>query len=189
VGAYTIPATISAAHGEGVNLKTDASLSGNQVATITVSGREDPTAAEVKKAQIVLMILQGKDLNPWVYQIYLSPGEDFKWPAEWSKNIPPPIKFKPESIPCPLNPSQIKAINQMLDHADESRVTIIQGPPGTGKTTVIASYVKTAVAAGQTGIWLIAHSNIAVKNIAEKLADFGLSNWKLLVSTEFYEFW
>ncbi|KAF8554639.1 hypothetical protein OG21DRAFT_1412197 [Imleria badia] len=77
----------------------------------------------------------------------------------------------------------------MLDQTDSSRTTIIQGPPGTGKTTVIASYVLTAISAGRSGIWLIAQSNVAVKNIAEKLADFGLINWRLLVSNEFYEFW
>ncbi|KAI9574012.1 P-loop containing nucleoside triphosphate hydrolase protein [Boletus coccyginus] len=77
----------------------------------------------------------------------------------------------------------------MLDQTDSSRTTIIQGPPGTGKTTVIASYVLTAVLTGRSGIWLIAQSNVAVKNIAEKLADFGLSHWKLLVSNEFYTFW
>ncbi|KAF8843771.1 hypothetical protein BDN67DRAFT_896582 [Paxillus ammoniavirescens] len=77
----------------------------------------------------------------------------------------------------------------MLDQTDGSRITIIQGPPGTGKTTVIASYVQAAVTAGLSGIWLIAQSNVAVKNIAEKLADFGLVNWRLLVSDEFYAFW
>ena len=174
----------------------DGNVSGNRVAFITLIGRDDPTAAEVKRAQVVLMILQGKigaegsdGLNPWIHQIYLEPGEDFAWPAVWAEKATSPIKFKKDKIPRPLNSSQVKVIRRMLSDADEHRVTIVQGPPGTGKTTVIASYVLTAVSAGQTGIWLIAHSNIAVKNIAEKLADFGLTNWKLLVAKEFYEFW
>ncbi|KAL4064428.1 P-loop containing nucleoside triphosphate hydrolase protein [Scleroderma citrinum] len=195
-GGYSIPANVTVARGEGVRLKVEGNISGSRVALITLTGREDPTAAEVKRAQVVLMILQGKmgavgseGLNPWVHQIYLDPGEEFAWPAEWAKDTIPPIKFKLEKIPRPLNSSQVKVIKRMCSQADEHRVSIIQGPPGTGKTTVIASYVLTAVGAGQTGIWLIAQSNIAVKNIAEKLADFGLTNWKLLVSSEFYEYW
>jgi len=77
----------------------------------------------------------------------------------------------------------------MLKKSDDGRLIIIQGPPGTGKTTVIASFVQTAISGGLSGIWLIAQSNVAVKNIAEKLADFGLTNWKLLVSKEFIEDW
>lgn len=158
-------------------------------------GREDPTAAEVKKAQIMLMMLQGKistdgtDFNPWIHKIYLCPGENFMWPAEWSQPAPSPVKFNPDEIPRPLNSSQRKAIRCMLDQTDCSRITIIQGPPGTGKTTVIASYVLTAVSAGRSGIWLIAQSNVAVKNIAEKLTAFGLINWRLLVSDDFYASW
>ena len=60
---------------------------------------------------------------------------------------------------------------------------------GTGKTTVIAAFVCSAVAAGVTGIWLTAQSNIAVKNIAEKLADVGFLNWRLLVSNDFHTGW
>lgn len=158
-------------------------------------GREDPTPAEVKRAQVILMVLQGRistdgaDFNPWIQRIYLSPGEDFMWPADWSQPAPPSVRFNPDKIPRPLNSSQKKAIKCMLDQTDSSRITIIQGPPGTGKTTVIASYVLTAISAGKSGIWLIAQSNVAVKNIAEKLADFGLTSWKLLVSDEFYAFW
>jgi ATP/maltotriose-dependent transcriptional regulator MalT len=77
----------------------------------------------------------------------------------------------------------------MLGQSDDSRLTVIQGPPGTGKTTVIASFVETAIAGGLSGIWLIAQSNVAVKNIAEKLADIGLTTWKLLVSRDFFEGW
>jgi hypothetical protein len=176
-------------------LKTDGHLAGKSVTTITLMGREDPTAAEVKRAKIILMTLQGRitaggaDFNPWVHKIFLDPGADFTWPIEWSQPTPPSIKFDAGKIPRPLNSSQRKAIRCMLDQTDRSRITIIQGPPGTGKTTVIASYVQAAVTAGLSGIWLIAQSNVAVKNIAEKLADFGLINWRLLVSEDFYAFW
>ena len=195
VGAFTVSAQIASVSSKNAELKTEGFLAGKLVGTITLRGREDPTTAEVKRAQIILMILQGRistdgaDFNPWIHKIYLDPGEDFVWPAEWAQQAPSPVKLNPDKIPRPLNSSQRKAIRCMLDQTDCSRTTIIQGPPGTGKTTVIASYVLTAVSAGRTGIWLIAQSNIAVKNIAEKLADFGLTNWKLLVAEEFYAVW
>jgi regulator of nonsense transcripts 1 len=77
----------------------------------------------------------------------------------------------------------------MLQQSNDGRLTVIQGPPGTGKTTVIASFVQAAFAGGLSGIWLVAQSNVAVKNIAEKLADFGLTEWKLLVSKDFFDYW
>ncbi|KAI9461669.1 P-loop containing nucleoside triphosphate hydrolase protein, partial [Lactarius psammicola] len=63
------------------------------------------------------------------------------------------------------------------------------GPPGTGKTTVIASYVDNAVRNERSGIWLMAHSNVAVKNIAEKLDKLGFIQFKLLVSQGFHHEW
>ena len=195
VGAFTVSAQIASTVGATAMMGSDGFLAEKSVGTITLMGREDPTAAEVKRAQIILMVLQGRistdgaDFNPWIQKIYLDAGEDFMWPAEWSQPAPSPVKLNLSKIPRPLNSSQRKAIKCMLDQTDSSRTTIIQGPPGTGKTTVIASYVLTAVSAGRSGIWLIAQSNVAVKNIAEKLADFGLTNWKLLVSDEFYSFW
>lgn len=195
IGAFTLSAQVASSKGNTAGLESDGFLAGKQVTTITLMGRGDPTLAEVKRAQIILMVLQGRistdgaDFNPWIQKIYLDPGEDFMWPAEWSEPAPSPVKLDSSKIPRPLNSSQKKAIRCMLDQTDSSRTTIIQGPPGTGKTTVIASYVLTAVSAGRSGIWLIAQSNVAVKNIAEKLADFGLSHWKLLVSNEFYTFW
>lgn len=58
-----------------------------------------------------------------------------------------------------------------------------------GKTTVIAAFVCSAVAAGASGLWLVAQSNIAVKNIAEKLADVEFLDWRLLVSKDFHFGW
>lgn len=54
---------------------------------------------------------------------------------------------------------------------------------------MIAAFVCSAVAAGSNGIWLMAQSNIAVKNIAEKLAAVGFMDWRLLVSGDFHTGW
>jgi hypothetical protein len=60
---------------------------------------------------------------------------------------------------------------------------------GTGKTSVIARFVLSAVHAGRGGIWLIAQSNVAVKNIAEKLMNINFTDFRLLVSKDFMEGW
>lgn len=59
-----------------------------------------------------------------------------------------------------------------------------------GKTTVIAAIVDTIIRAtkGET-IWVIAQSNIAVKNIAEKLYSCAFEDFRLLVSGEFLNDW
>ena len=59
----------------------------------------------------------------------------------------------------------------------------------TGKTSVIATYVLSAIAAEKKGIWLMAQSNVAVKNIAEKLMDVGFEDWTLLISADFHFEW
>ena len=38
-------------------------------------------------------------------------------------------------------------------------------------------------------IWVIAQSNVAVKNVAEKLAGSGFLDFKLLVSKDFHYDW
>jgi len=38
-------------------------------------------------------------------------------------------------------------------------------------------------------VYLVAQSNVGVKNIAEKLASENMFNFKLLVSSEFYDEW
>ena len=65
-----------------------------------------------------------------------------------------------------------------------------QGPPGTGKTTVIAAAVNSKIAENSTNtVWIVAHSNVAVKNVAEKLVDSGFLGFKLLVSKDFHYDW
>jgi Ni2+-binding GTPase involved in maturation of urease and hydrogenase len=65
-----------------------------------------------------------------------------------------------------------------------------QGPPGTGKTTVIAAVVHSKIAEHSSNtIWIAAQSNVAVKNVAEKLVDSGFLDFKLLVSKDFNFDW
>ncbi|KAG2128080.1 hypothetical protein BD769DRAFT_732626 [Suillus cothurnatus] len=195
---FTVDGQVARSQGRTAKLATTNSLSfvGKIIGSIKIVGRDDPTQAEVQRAQKVLEILQGlinlEHDNPWVQLIFFSsPNDNFRWPSAWTEeaNDADVVKFRADRVSRPLNPSQTEAVKQMLQQSNDERLTVIQGPPGTGKTTVIASFVQTALDGGLSGIWLIAQSNVAVKNIAEKLDDVGLTKWKLLVSKEFFEYW
>lgn len=169
-------------------------LEGKEVTSIVSKGRGDPTQAEFHRAMVVLQTLQGLKStfkSPWTKALQL-PSSDIIYPelhlssliASLSGGIP--LHSDPN---IPINLSQTAAIQHMLSLAPKSRISLIQGPPGTGKTTVISLYVLSAIAAGCKGIWLIAQSNVAVKNIAEKLAKVGFMDWRLIVSKDFHFDW
>ena len=61
------------------------------------------------------------------------------------------------------------------------------GPPGTGKTTTISHAVRQWTASKKR-VWLVAQSNVGVKNIAKSLDSHGVE-FKLIVSKEFYLEW
>lgn len=115
------------------------------------------------------------------------PSRDKNSASERTKFIPlssPPVSYK-----GPLNDSQTQAVQSMLAHTSDTDVTIIQGPPGTGKTSVIAAFVSSILEGSNRAVWLMAQSNVAVKNIAEKLVNSDIFGWKLITSTEFYDGW
>jgi hypothetical protein len=89
-----------------------------------------------------------------------------------------------------LNRSQKEAVEAIVSDEPTDNLVLVHGPPGTGKTTVITRATLWKVAlAGSNTMWLIAHSNLAVKNIAEKLATSNFLDFKLLVSHEFHFDW
>jgi hypothetical protein len=166
-------------------------MEGKVVTSITSLGRDLPTMAEADRSLSILHILQGLlpllD-NHWIKAIWL-PSDSVDWPESLSpssSSLPIEIVEHPDA---PLNSSQHSAITNMLSFSPENRITLVQGPPGTGKTTVIATYVVDVIRAGQGGIWLVAQSNVAVKNIAEKLAKFDFWAFKLIVSEGFHYEW
>ncbi|KIY67258.1 hypothetical protein CYLTODRAFT_490757 [Cylindrobasidium torrendii FP15055 ss-10] len=157
--------------------------------------RSPLTNADKKtRARIRAVLLGDLELfadNVWVHNILIAHTTTHMkpWPNNWSlPTVTSPIL--PEHLKHPsrmsLNRSQKHVVDAMLDPVNP--ITIVQGPPGTGKTSTLAAFVKVALAAGRSGIWLIAQSNVAVKNIAEKLIKVGFSNFKLLVSSDF-ELW
>ncbi|KAM9919816.1 hypothetical protein OXX80_012604, partial [Metschnikowia pulcherrima] len=64
-----------------------------------------------------------------------------------------------------LNESQKNSIRSVLNNP----ITVIQGPPGTGKTSTISEMISQLLLRGVYPILVVAASNLAVDNIAEKL--------------------
>jgi len=208
-GEFTVNGRMGGVSGRSGNVNSDRVLTtGNkEITTVTSIGRDDPTTAEARRSATILRILQGSekllDESPWVQNIWFPQTDDglFIWPKEWSQlsllkaNLPnqPPLPHSPlqtsNMVHHTLNASQQEAVNFMLSEHDDHRITLVQGPPGTGKTSVIASFVQYSVQLGRGGIWLVAQSNVAVKNIAEKLISRGFKDWKLLVSRDFHYEW
>ncbi|CDO73717.1 hypothetical protein BN946_scf185015.g45 [Trametes cinnabarina] len=185
----TIRGTVDKVMGRNTTIATDINLDGRTITSIVTEGRDEPTLADRDRESTLRRALQGDVdifVNPFLQHIF-HPTDNFIWPDTFpvSDTIPPIVTLGNR----PLNDSQQQAVQAMLSSTNDTRITIIQGPPGTGKTTVIATFVASAVAAGAKGIWLMAQSNIAVKNIAEKLADVGFDKWRLLVSKDFQFDW
>ncbi|TFK70342.1 hypothetical protein BDN72DRAFT_549686 [Pluteus cervinus] len=194
-GKFSIYGTVEGTVGRTGSIKVDHHITSEAVTTVTSIGHEGPTRADRDKAQLILHALQDKvslgSKNPWVQNIWFPDGQGMSWPEDWDPNpadlpLPPPSEGGNQAR---YNPSQLKAVEAMLSSSTNNSIVLIQGPPGTGKTSVIANYVLRATEAGQKGIWLIAQSNVAVKNIAEKLMSIGFEKWRLLVSKDFHYEW
>ncbi|KAJ3739173.1 P-loop containing nucleoside triphosphate hydrolase protein [Lentinula detonsa] len=196
-GIFNIPAQTGVVEGRhaALNLSREINHSNNEIVGKIISkGRDKGTKAEEKRDEAVLKILQGQQGfgmfdNPWVTNFWDPPNGVMVWPNSRSR-----MRFKPITVPEKpdhiLNTSQVLAIQKMLSFKSEENIVLIRGPPGSGKTSVISRFVEIATASPHyPGIWLVAQSNIAVKNIAEKLASAGYMDWKLLVSKDFIFEW
>lgn len=187
--SYSLPADASNVRGKSALIEVEHNLEGKDIAFITSIGKDGPTRAELDRGDAVLLVLQGAlplFENNWMKAIWM-PSEPVNWPESFSSPPDPPTPEIIEHPDAPLNASQHEALTKMF--SPESHITLVQGPPGTGKTTVIANYVISAIKANQRGIWLMAQSNVAVKNIAEKLVKLEFFDFKLLVSQDFHFEW
>ncbi|KAG1871933.1 P-loop containing nucleoside triphosphate hydrolase protein [Suillus tomentosus] len=170
-----------------INVQGVANPSG-KVLSVTTFGKEDLTAAESNREDVVLKALQGTITltdHPFFCSIW-APSLSISWPPLNASTAS--FVYYPNSQ---LNDSQYSAVERIISQANSDRVLLIQGPPGTGKTTVIAASVNSMINSGpmERTVWLVAQSNVAVKNIAEKLDKVGFRNFKLLVSKDFHYDW
>ncbi|KAF8206294.1 P-loop containing nucleoside triphosphate hydrolase protein [Mycena galopus ATCC 62051] len=170
--------------GRAVRLNLDTPLPPGAITRVTTIGKEPPTCAEAQQTEIILNALQKTSAiaDKAFFQAIWLPQEKPTWstPAPFARAVP--LHFPSRS----LNGSQQRAVAAILSN---HRITVIHGPPGTGKTTVIAAVVASisASSARDQTIWLIAQSNVAVKNIAEKLASVDFLDFKLIVSKGAHE--
>ncbi|KAJ7455344.1 P-loop containing nucleoside triphosphate hydrolase protein [Mycena galericulata] len=168
--------------GRGAKINVKSRLPSGPI-TLTTRGKDPPTNAETQRAVIILNALKGTSTiadKPFFKAIWL-PGEKPAWPAG------PPSTPAIRS-PLSLNDSQKTAVEAILS---PQHINVIHGPPGTGKTTVIAAAVYSIGSPpfGGRTTWLVAQSNVAVKNIAEKLASVNFLDFKIVVSHEFHYDW
>ncbi|GBE88386.1 predicted protein [Sparassis crispa] len=155
-----------------------------KIQSIYTIGREDPTPAEEERTRATLSILQGTSSLfqlPLVTKMFFPRSKTVK---RAKQTIPVITLDKRE-----LNRSQAEAVVRINSTHDQDMICLVHGPPGTGKTTVIAACATNPPTDRCAGIWLVAQSNVAVKNIAEKLADVGFLDFKLLVSWDFHFDW
>ena len=188
---------VAAVHGRTASILTNQPIPNKAVHAITTIGKESSTNAECQKANIILNALQGRISlfqNPIVCHIWFPGNEKINSQAtglrsHWRQ-------LSTVAIPQALNPSQGRAIESMLRPClenDNVQVTVVQGPPGSGKTSVVAGFVHAIqrLSKAEYGevVYLIAQSNIAVKNMAERLAKSDFMQWKLIVSRDFHFDW
>ncbi|KAF8969177.1 P-loop containing nucleoside triphosphate hydrolase protein [Flammula alnicola] len=175
--------------GRLATLAVNGNLGTARIQSVETIGREQSTSAEALRAYIMLSVLQETTTlsnHSFVSAIW------FPKKTSWEET---PKFASPLSLYFPsdrtLNVSQTKAVNTILSTDDVNRVVLVHGPPGTGKTTVIAASVTSIMSSSDTNrtVWLVAQSNVAVKNIAEKLASVNFIDFKILVSRDFHLGW
>jgi hypothetical protein len=173
--------------GRGSQIKLQGPFSGQRILEVTTVGKEAPTFAKSQRTMLVLRALQDQTTClalPFFKQIWL-PGEQF------INSMDPGLEAVSVNFTArPLNKAQHMAVSRIVSDNAKDRIVMIQGPPGSGKTTVIAASVCsiTSCTANRT-IWIVAQSNVAVKNVAEKLASVGFWEFRILVSKEFHFEW
>jgi len=178
-------------NGRGVEIIPSKSMQGAvKIHSVKTFGREPPTNAEQVRHCLLAATLKGSVTifeNPFVKAIFFPPLEQV-WPRRTAYRLPRSVQSSNPRLM--LNRSQAQAIDAILSLEDNRRVVLIHGPPGTGKTTVIAASSESIVRSDPNAtVWLVAHSNVAVKNIAEKLATSGFLDFKIVVSKEFHFDW
>ncbi|KAJ3710028.1 P-loop containing nucleoside triphosphate hydrolase protein [Lentinula raphanica] len=155
------------------------------ISSVRVIGLDDPSPAEKDRGRLLLEVLQNQQNlldAKFIRFLWFRTRED--------KRIlrPTPVSFTFLENLRPfvdhLNPSQAKVVAAMTS---EDPIVIVHGPPGTGKTTTISAAAEIWSARARPS-WIIGHSNVSVKNIAEKLTKRKV-DFKLIVSKEFYIEW
>lgn len=179
--------------GRQATLSIDGDIRNSNIQSMETIGRDKQSSAESTKSRLMLSALQGTinlESYPFVSEIYLKTIP--AWENAPSLASAPELYYPSKT---PLNESQARAVEAILAQDNTKRVVVVQGPPGTGKTTVIAAAVTSIMSSSDNDedqnrtVWLVAQSNVAVKNIAEKLASVDFLDFKILVAKDFHFDW
>ncbi|KAK7462128.1 hypothetical protein VKT23_007731 [Stygiomarasmius scandens] len=158
------------------------------IQNIRVVGQDDPTNSERARNTVLLKVLQG-DVNlvnyDFIRYLWFPTAEDTR--ALGHGDYYQEDHYYEATVgfyASDLNASQKEVVKGMVSSRP---MVIVHGPPGTGKTTTIAAAARYWSDHRQP-VWIVGHSNVSVKNIAEKLWNKGV-HFKILVSKEFYVEW
>jgi len=175
--------------GRSSSARTERPLRGD-ISHIRVVGREERTNAEQAQYRFLLLSLTTARLIPPFVNIVWFPGNAQGIKHDDEIDISCDQTF---NILKNLNDSQRAIVRAMVSTAPRDSLVIAHGlydhtgPPGTGKTTTIAAAAG-IWASYDLPCWIIAQSNVGVKNIAEKLFKQKV-RFKLIVSQEFLVEW
>lgn len=177
---------------------------------IITAGKDDSSISDDMRYRLLARTIKNPDelfQSPFLRLIWYNPNPNsLPWPD--TTHTRPDLPLEVDFISRTLNQSQEDAANVALQRDNQNRITLLIGPPGSGldftfsfsfrsninfsigKTTVIAAIVDTLIQeTEEETIWVVAQSNIAVKNIAEKLHSCDFKDFRLLVSGEFIFDW
>lgn len=156
-----------------------------QVKSVVTIGKDAPTSLESQIRAFCLEILCNNSSlltqNPIIRRIWPLGVALPRRPASTKHGVPPQVRVA-------LNASQRAAVIQFCTSPSTKANPVIQlthGPPGTGKTTMITAVVAWLA---DRDVWIVAQSNVAVKNVAEKLFESRI-DFRLIVSKEFHFEW
>ncbi|KAI0667024.1 hypothetical protein C8Q78DRAFT_1072069 [Trametes maxima] len=154
------------------------------VQRIRVVGREPLTHAELACEEFILLLLQGVlpslTRSPYICMFWFS-GERAQ-----QRGCSPLLAKSLGPCFSHINTSQRQVVAAMLSQ-DGDPLVIVHGPPETGKTTTIAAALDFWMAERKP-TWIIAQSNVGIKNVARTLVKYDI-DFRLLVSKEFYVEW
>ncbi|SJL10795.1 uncharacterized protein ARMOST_14189 [Armillaria ostoyae] len=164
------------AHGKRASINVSGSFHGT-VTGVKVFGRERATNAEKAHDMLLLRALQGEchlSHSKFVRMLWFPSKDDEKYFLISDTQTSPVLGGN-------LNKSQRKVVSSMISARP---LVLVHGPPGTGKPWTISAAAEIWGRSNLT-TWIVAHSNIAVKNIAEKWA-LSRVDFKIVVSKEVY---
>ncbi|KAE9391146.1 hypothetical protein BT96DRAFT_832490 [Gymnopus androsaceus JB14] len=158
--------------------------------SVRVIGLDEPTNSQRARNSLILRVLQDEAKltdAKFARFIWFRTEEDTQHLQQLSASLhingsllEPHLKH--------LNASQVEVVAAMVDVNLNPVVVVHVGPPGTGKTTTISSAAEIWSKMYSNPVWIIGHSNVSVKNIAENLLKRDV-DFKLFVSKEFYVEW